>query len=84
MANNSSWLLFIGKSNKHFTHGWTYQIYGYYNDNHFSLILFDNKKNMKKFSDSYCDYVEKNFKMLSDNEYKTFVRKNKLKNISKI
>jgi len=83
MMNEITRLLYIGKSNKRFTYNKTYKfsqitsqitkksyVFVYYND---SQIMTIKDKN----------YFDKNFKLITDNEYDKLIRKLKLKKILK-
>jgi hypothetical protein len=74
-------LLYIGKSNKKFTHN---KIYKYYGQPFYIMIVYDNKNSMIMFTnEKLYDYFEKNFKFVDDQEYNKIIRKNKLNKINK-
>ena len=79
------YLLYIGKSNKNFTHNRFYDFYGLYdnNINYISITIFKtNKGTLKRFIKKDIDYFNKNFKFLNELEYNKLQRKLKLKKIS--
>lgn len=70
-------LLYIGKSNKNFTHDRIYSIYFRMNDS--DIIVYTNNKVLKRFKiDSFFD---KKFKFINEQEYNQLIRKQKLKKI---
>jgi len=58
-------LLHVGKSNKKFTHNEIYIFFGNINE---TLVIYDNKNNRKVFNDKYLNYLEKNFKIITNSE----------------
>jgi hypothetical protein len=74
-------LLYIGKSNKKFTHN---RIYKYHGQIPYGIIVYNNKNTMESFSyNSLNNYFEKNFKFVDEQEYNKIIRKNKLNKINK-
>jgi hypothetical protein len=77
-------LLYIGKSNKRFTHN---KIYNYWSlsesKDRFHISVFYNDKQLMTFR--YFDYFNKKFKFITENEYNQLIiksnRKLKLKKI---
>lgn len=72
-------LLYIGKSNKKFTHG---KIYDYSGQVIYTLII-KSKKGLVTIRKENLEYFEKNFKFIDEQEYERIIRKNKIKKISK-
>ena len=76
-------LLYIGKSDKNFTHKRMYNYHGWSYDDSISITVRDNK-NMDIFlNNEYFDYFYDNFKILNEHDIKQLERKNKLNKISK-
>lgn len=75
------YLVYVGKSNKSFTHN---ELYFIADINHFNLYkhvrICNNKHSVKKYTKEYFD---KNFKTFNEQEYKKFIRLNKLNKINK-
>lgn len=75
------YLVYVGKSNKSFTHN---NLYFMADINHFNLYkhvrIFNNKHSVKTYTKAYFD---KNFKTFNEQEYKKFIRLNKLNKINK-
>lgn len=78
-------LLYIGKSNKHFTNGRVYDYQAstvsFENSNHFYVKT--NQGGKKHFTPEHKEYIDKNFRFIGDEEYKQIIRKNKLTKIDK-
>lgn len=74
-------LLYIGKSNKKFTYGKTYDYMGNFETSNHMVIK--SKKRLVTLRYEHIDYFEKNFKFISDQEYDSLIRKEKLKKINK-
>jgi hypothetical protein len=83
-------LLYIGKSNKQFTHGKIYQVTGSYFEGttdlemKINLTIKDNKHISHYYNMNYAQYFVDNFKFITEEEYKQLIRKNKLNKISKL
>jgi len=77
-------LLYIGKSNKRFTHNKIYKYHSihYLTTTNFNMTVYYNSNQMMVFK--YKDYFNKNFKFINENEYNQFVRKEKLKRINNV
>ena len=76
------YLVYVGKSNKSFTHN---ELYFIADINHFNLYkrVFIAQLR-KKREDKYTkEYFDKNFKTFNEQEYKKFIRLNKLNKINK-
>lgn len=84
-------LLYIGKSGKDFTHDRVYKIvYGPWTstaglglDDYDSFTLSGNRGQLIQFDESYHNYIQKNFKLLTDEQYNKYIRKIKLKKLSR-
>jgi hypothetical protein len=79
------YLLYIGKSNKNFTHNKFYNFYGSYDNDidYISLTIFKtNKGTSKWFNKNQFYWFNENFKFLNELEYNKLQRKLKLKKIS--
>lgn len=76
-------LLYIGKSNKRFTHNKTYE-YGSLMgaEKFFYATVYYNRKQMMTFKDH--DYFHENFKFITEQKYNQLIRKIKLNKIKKI
>lgn len=72
------YIVYIGKSNKSFTHNKLYFIAHF--DLHKYVRIGNNKHSVKKYTKEYFD---KNFKTFNEQEYKKFIRLNKLNKINK-
>ena len=83
-------ICYIGKSNKDFTNSKVYKYFGFIgktpteNNNKYSvaITIYGNKGNMIFFNDDYFHYIDNNFKIITDEDYEQYIRKNKLKKIS--
>lgn len=93
----NKYLLYIGKTNKKFTHNIVYNYFCHgklvgnsniiIQTNEGCLINFNNNpKNRKKkrYLEKKIDYFLKNFKIIDDIEYLRYCRKQKLLKISKL
>ena len=77
-------LLYIGKSNKRFTHNKTYFFYGMtakQGAETINMYVYYNSTQIMNFRDK--NYFEKNFKLINEQEQKQLIRKLKLKKINK-
>lgn len=84
-------LLYIGKSNKHFTYNTICRVQsgssetmvpGNYIFN--SIYVYSNKNIIKHFNEEYREYFFENFKFLSEEEYLMWQRKNKLNKLKNV
>jgi len=78
-------LLYIGKSNKRFTHNKTYLFHGMTaqqgsSDGFYMCINYNNTQIMTFRNE---DYFKKNFKLITNQEHKQLIRKLKLRKINK-
>jgi hypothetical protein len=76
-------LLYIGKSNKRFTHDKLYNYIGYHSDYAFHIIIFSNQGNRVTLDENYIRYFELNFKFVNEKEINKIDRKKKLKKLGK-
>lgn len=76
-------LLYIGKSNKRFTHNMTYE-YGSLmgSENFFYATVYYNRNQMMTFKDG--DYFHEKFKFITEIEYNQLLRKKKINRINKL
>jgi len=78
-------LLYIGKSNKNFTHNKLYSYSGFWNhhtlNTHISVDVKSNK-GLIRFNDDYYEYFWNNFKVVDEKEEEIILRKQKLKKIN--
>jgi len=74
-------LIYIGKSNKKFTEGKTYNYMGNFESQTHMTIRANKQLVILRYE--HLEYFEKNFKFLNEIEYQNLIRKNKLKNILK-
>lgn len=72
-------LLYIGKSNKKFTHGKIYKTV-YYGYSYFPIIINSNK-GLVTLKEEHSVYFEDNFKIIDKKEEDKIIRKNKLKKL---
>lgn len=73
-------LLYIGKSNKNFTHNRLYSYSGF----NYIIDIKSNRGLMRiNINEEHNKYFFENFKILNDKEEKNFLRKQKLKKINK-
>ena len=78
-------LIYIGKSNKKFTHNRVYTYWGnpsLYLDGFNWLLVFSNKSRIQ-FTPEHVEYFQQNFIILDEQEFLMFNRKIKLNKISK-
>jgi hypothetical protein len=79
------YLLYIGKSNKNFTHNRFYDFYGSYDYklSYISLTIHKTNKGTSKWlNKNQFDWFNENFKFINELEYNKLQRKLKLKRIS--
>lgn len=77
-------LIYIGKSNKRFTHNKIYGWYGLSNEENLWINIKTNNSTLVMFNNNYYDYFNENFKFMNEIEYNNHIRKIKLKKIDKI
>ena len=76
-------LLYIGKSNKRFTHNKIYRYSRLYNNKIFFYVtVYYNSYQLMTFKD--IEYFEKNFKLITEKQQNQLIRKIKLKRLNKI
>lgn len=79
-------LLYIGKSNKRFTHNKTYIFYGMTAKqgcpDEIDMRVYYNSSQMMTFRNK--EYFEKNFKLITEKQQNQLIRKIKLKRLNKI
>jgi len=79
-------LIYIGKSNKKFTHNeaYLYDVY-YKSETIFSVTVKSNKGQFIHYKEvEFMTYFYQNFKFVPELEYQQIIRKQKLNNINKI
>jgi len=72
-------LLYIGKSNKKFTKGKTYNYMGDF-ESHGHITIRGNKQ-LVSLCYKHLDYFKNNFKYITEQEHQSMIRKNKIKKI---
>lgn len=81
-TSNISKYLYIGKSNKRFTHNKIYKYFQYLKDDKFIYTyVIDNKNSIVHFIIEHDNFYKK-FKIIDSKEVKSIERKNKLKKIN--
>ena len=82
------YLLYIGKSNNRFTHNKLYKYLGpkkffLESSYEFQISVYTNSNNLITIKLEHDEYFDKNFKYITEKEYKNLIRKIKLKKLSK-
>lgn len=78
-------LLYIGNSNKRFTHDKLYHWFGSWSaGNQLNVTVTNNSNVLVYFNGDYYDYFYDNFMFMNNTEYIKYIRKKKLKAIKTI